>query len=383
MTRRLAKGQLSACNAPPRVHFLFLNQYFPPDPAPTGVLLAERADELRAHGHTVECIGAAQDYRPGQAKGGRWRREFAALLQILMRGLRAERPDVVLSATSPPCLLVIATLIALRHGAKSAHWVMDLYPEIAVALGEVKSRGLAGLISSAMAWCYRRTDRVIALDADMADRLARHGVRAEVVRPWVFAPTARLVEETTPPARHPMKPLVWIYSGNLGRAHEWETLLEAQRLLEQRDPTATLIFQGGGPARAAAQQRARELALQRCHWRDYAEPEAIVQSLLACDACAVTQLPAARGLLWPSKLGLLLSLPRPIVWVGAPEGAIARDLRGLPHAGVFAPGQGAEIAEWLVGLRERSTEAVGAVDADEERRASLARMRAVLEGLGG
>jgi hypothetical protein len=288
---------------------------------------------------------------------------------------------MVLSATSPPCLLVIATLIALRHGAKSAHWVMDLYPEIAVALGEVKSRGLAGLISSVMAWCYRRTDRLIALDADMADRLTRYGVRTEVVRPWVFAPVARLVEETEPPARHPMKPLVWIYSGNLGRAHEWETLLEAQRVLEQRDPTATLIFQGGGPARAAARQRAEELGLQRCHWREYAEPEAIVQSLLACDACAVTQLPNARGLLWPSKLGLLLSLPRPIVWVGDTDGAIARELRALPHAGVFAPGQGAEIAEWLVAQRAQPVNAEAAVDASEERRASLARMRRMLEGL--
>src|SRR4051812_43234018 len=122
----LANRRRRDSNAPPRVHFLFLNQYFPPDPAPTGILLAELADELRAHGHTVECLGAAQDYRPGQAKGGRWKREFAALLQILLRGLRAQRPDVVLSATSPPCLLVVATIIALRHGAKSAHWVMDL-----------------------------------------------------------------------------------------------------------------------------------------------------------------------------------------------------------------------------------------------------------------
>lgn len=363
------------------MHFLFLNQYFPPDPAPTGILLAELAAELRSHGHTVDCIGAAQDYRPGQTKGGRWKREFAALLQILRTGWRAAKPDVVLSATSPPCLLVAATLIALRHRAKSAHWVMDLYPEIAVALGEVKSRPFAKLISSVMGWCYRRTARVIALDADMADRLAVYGVRVEVVRPWVFAPIAKLVEETIPPPRNAARPWVWIYSGNLGRAHEWETLLEAQRLLEQRDPTATLIFQGGGPARAAARKRADELGLLRCHWREYAEPEAIVQSLLACDACAVTQLPAARGLLWPSKLGLLLSLPRPIVWVGDPQSAIARELRQLPHAGVFPPGAATEIADWLLTQRTRTTDVEPAVDATAERQASLTGMRELLESL--
>ena len=52
------------------MRFLLLNQYFPPDPAPTGVLLREVADELVAAGHEVDFVAAQQDYRGGQQNRG-------------------------------------------------------------------------------------------------------------------------------------------------------------------------------------------------------------------------------------------------------------------------------------------------------------------------
>ena len=48
------------------MRILFLNQYFPPDPAPTGVLLGELAERLREAGHVIDFISAAQEYRTGQ-----------------------------------------------------------------------------------------------------------------------------------------------------------------------------------------------------------------------------------------------------------------------------------------------------------------------------
>ena len=80
--------------------------------------------------------------------------------------------------------------------------------------------------------------------------------------------------------------------------------------------------------------------MRQVEWRGYVDEAELPASLLRCHALAVTQRPEARGLLWPSKLGLVMSLPRPIVWIGPTDGAIAAELRALPHAGIFAPGQG-------------------------------------------
>ena len=61
------------------MRILFLNQYFPPDPAPTGILFREIADELARRGHEVDFVDAGesspskQKRRPSVSKARRFR----------------------------------------------------------------------------------------------------------------------------------------------------------------------------------------------------------------------------------------------------------------------------------------------------------------------
>ncbi len=155
----------------------------------------------------------------------------------------------------------------------------------------------------------------------------------------------------------------WMYSGNLGRAHEWETLLQAQALLEERGLPCRLLFQGGGPSWPLAKARAAELKLKQCDWKGYA-PEAELQaSLLRARVLVITQKPETQGLLWPSKLSLATTLPRPLLWIGPVDGAIARKISKLPHArAFFAPGHAAQVADWLQGVYQ--ARAVGSKTGD-------------------
>lgn len=316
----------------------------------------------------------------GEKNRRRLLREVRGLFSILFRGLKARRPDVVFSASSPPCLLVVAALIAARHRAKSAHWLMDLYPELALALGEVKPGFISSLIERLMGWAYRRTDLLVALDEDMADRLKKQRVSAGIIQPWV----SQSLQKASPKAdAAPDSEWTWIYSGNLGRAHEWETLLQVQSLLEERNLPGRLLFQGGGPSWPLAQARARELGLRRCDWKNYADEAELQSSLLRCRVLVVTQRPETQGLLWPSKLALVGTLPRPILWVGPVDGAIARQLRKLPQAGIFAPGKTAQIAGWLQSLYNAcgTTITAASPDAAQQRMLSLEKWGALLSKL--
>ena len=358
---------------------LFLNQYFPPDPAPTGILLRELAEDLAARGHTVDFVAAREEYRGAEKKGGRTRREMIALFKMLLAGMGRPRADVVIAGSSPPCLSFVAGLVALWHRAAAVHWVMDLYPEIAVELGEIPKGTLSRNVARAMGWAYRRAARVVVLDEDMAERVCKYNVEPAIVRPWLFASVlARPV-----PTIEPTAPWTWIYSGNLGRAHEWETLLAAQAIIEQRDAEMRLLFQGGGPSWPAARERAIQLGLKRFDWQPYVDESDLPASLLRAQVCAVTQIPATRGCLWPSKLGLVRTLPRPILWIGPSDGAIARELRGIAHAGVFAPGDSAAVADWILFQKARSPRvAIGAlVNATAHREAALLRWRELLFAL--
>ncbi len=361
------------------MRILFLNQYFPPDPAPTGILFREVADEYVRLGHEVDFVDAGQDYRAAQG-GGRMKRELSALWRMLREGRARPRADVVVSGTSPPCLGVIADRVARKHRAAHIHWAMDMYPELAIELGEIGRSSLVAKITGwAMRGVYRRAKSVIALDDDMAARFRSQRLEPVCIRPWVTGKSDAPVHVADAPAA----PWTWIYSGNLGRAHEWETLLDAQALLENRGVDARLLFQGGGPSWKLAQAKAAALGLSNCEWQPYVPAEELTASLLRCEALVATQLPAVRGLLWPSKLALMLTLPRPILFVGSTDGAIARELRGFAHAGTFAPGDAEGVAGWISALREKRTivPSDAILSAENERASALAAWRDLLARL--
>jgi colanic acid biosynthesis glycosyl transferase WcaI len=324
------------------MRILVLNQYAPPDPAPTAKLIGQLAERLRAAEHEVMIIGTGQGYRRKRSTSERRLfREFKALARLFYEGLCAERTDVLLSTSSPPGLFVIATILSVLKRAKSAHWSFDLYPELALALGKPLPRWVERFLYSATRTCYRRADAVVALDEDMQSHIEKtYGIYPEVIQPWLLTqPTAIKVSYPS------NKEFIWLYSGNLGRAHEWMTLLEAQHTLENRGLNIKLVFQGGGPQWIEAQEFARNLKLTQIEWRPYAPEDELVESLLAAHVLIVTQKPVTQGLLWPSKLSLVMTLPRPIIFVGPKEGAIARQLSGKSASAIFAPGESSALAD--------------------------------------
>ncbi|MCB1204044.1 MAG: glycosyltransferase family 4 protein [Verrucomicrobiae bacterium] len=324
--------------------FLFVNQFVPPDPAPTARLLGEVAEELQGRGHEAMLVGDRIDYRGAKTLlGSRALREARSLLRLLGKMLTTPRADVIVCLTSPPMLPWVAYLARIRHrGAKLIHWAMDLYPDVAVALGEVRKESFLHRVTRRlMQQVYRNCQLVIALDREMARRIGSDPVECRIAPPWPppvstsKAPSKTTKEEGT---------FTWLYSGNLGRAHEWRTLLEAQARLEAEGIPAVLVFQGEGTEIPAARRFASTLDLKRCLWRPYANDEELLPSLLEAGALVVTQKPATAGCLWPSKLALALQTGRPILWVGETDGGIAESLQEAGQ-GVFAPGESASLAE--------------------------------------
>ena len=326
------------------MRILILNQYAPPDPAPTAKLVGEIAAALAQDGHAVTIVGTNQNYR--RARSGRENRlirELRALAQLFFKGLKCKRPEIVLSTSSPPGLLVIATFLCVLKRAKSVHWAMDLYPELAFALGRRLPAFVQASLFRTTGVCYRYAAKVVTLDEDMRKGIStRYGVQADIIRPWL------LHRDFPNKLNYPPKSgFTWLYSGNLGRAHEWETLVEAQALLEERNLPVRLVFQGGGPEWPCAQQFVKSLDLHRVDWLPYAPEGRLIESLLAAHVMVATQKPVARGLLWPCKLGLLMTLPRPIVFIGAKNGAIALELSSKCNAQVFAPGDAKSLADHI------------------------------------
>lgn len=316
---------------------LILNQFPENDPAPTSRYLKEWAADFPLQGESIQWISGTPSYRlPPRSFFLRLLRELSTIFQIFWKALWAHQPSLIIASSSPPGLLILAVFMKFWHHAPLIHWAMDLHPDLSEALGEKPP--LRRLLKFLMTISYPLSDAVFTLSEEMRRHLRLTYKIDSIITPlWPLYPIDSL------PTVQLQYPPRWIYSGNLGKAHEWRTLLEAQRKLEEIASPFVLQLQGNAFLRLPTTiERPQQLKLH-----DYASEENLLSTLLSCHLLIATQNPSTTGLLWPCKLALLSVLPRPLLWIGDKKSSTSKQLQKRPHTAIFEPGENQQIAEWI------------------------------------
>ncbi len=124
------------------------------------------------------------------------------------------------------------------------------------------------------------------------------------------------------------------YSGNLGRAHEIETLLAAisatEAGLSRRAPSDAAprpirwLFIGGGALFEEMRKEAPRRDLRTVDFQPYQPRDRLSESLSAADVHIISLRPELEGLIVPSKFYGIAAAGRPVVNIGSPDGEIAR-----------------------------------------------------------
>ena len=120
------------------------------------------------------------------------------------------------------------------------------------------------------------------------------------------------------------------YSGNLGRAHEVDPLVELMTLLQDEPALDVPVHRRRRRLSAAARRGRRAAASTTSLFRPYQERAQLPLSLTAPDVHLVTLRPEWEGLVMPSKLYGALAAGRPVVFIGDPEGDTARIVQAGP-----------------------------------------------------
>lgn len=349
------------------MRILLLNQFFWPDQAPTGLLLEDVAVELSRHGHeaTVVC-GSSQyvDSSRGEppavrivrlpslpfSRGtpGRLASWGSFLGFSLWHCLRSQRYDVILAMTTPPGLSLVGALMKRWNRTRLLIWEMDLYPDVAGEVDILKMDSpLYRLICRVFDWSRNQADGVIVLGECMRERLARRGVAASkihVAENWADGTQIQ-------PRPFPLgEPLRILYSGNLGVAHEVQTIHDVLLHLKNRDEYR-FVFAGGGAARAQLERFCREQGIENVEFRPYCEREALSESLGSCHLGLVTLQARCTGTVVPSKVYSLLAAGRPYLFIGSPQATPARIAADHQCGWFCAPG---DVAGIVSRLRELS-----------------------------
>jgi colanic acid biosynthesis glycosyl transferase WcaI len=380
---------------------VFLNRFFFPDHSATGQILSDLAFDLAASGRDVSVIACRQRYDdpiaclPAQenvrgvevhrvaatqfgrsALFGRAIDYLSFCASVWRTALTQLRPgDILIAKTDPPLMSIVAMYVAKRRGARLVNWLQDIYPEVAIELGVPLIRG--GLVSSSL--IHMRDKSLNAAVANvvvghrMAERLATRVPRdlIQVIPNWCDTDIVPIS-----PVDNPLRQqwglqnkFVVGYSGNLGRAHEFETVLRAAERL--RDDRIVFLFIGGGYRFDELAKSVDNLGLGGFfQFRPYQDSAMLKYSLSVADVHWISLRPELEGLVVPSKVYGILAAGRPLIAITAEDGEIARLIYQHGCGVVVAPGDSDAFIGTLLSLEHNS-----------QRRALLgSRARHALEG---
>jgi len=394
---------------------LFINRVYPPQSGATGRVLEYIAQGFVAAGWQVSVLTTAGDHslageelREGvkviRVASGFSKRSLLAralgyalmIPSLFLRALLLPRADVVVTKTDPPMLLAIGPLLKFLKGSRLIHWAQDLYPEVAEELGVFPKGGaVAGVIRALSTRSIQGHDAVVPVGRCMADLLVQRGIAPDKIR--VILNTG-VEQEIIPVPReknsfrslHGLKEsFVVEYSGNLGRAHEFATVLEAARLLQSRGESDILfLFIGGGPGEEALRRDAAASNLRNVRFLPSQPIDLLSQSLGAGDLHLVTMKEGMSGLVVPSKFYGVMAAGRPCLFVGPAKSEVAEFLTEHSSGCVLKPGDAEALTSAILSYRHdpkncilTGERAVASVKEEDSRSLFVSLARSVMSRL--
>ncbi|ATE62284.1 glycosyltransferase family 4 protein [Thauera sinica] len=328
------------------IRVLLMTQWFDPEPTFKGLVFAR---ELVRQGFEVEVLTGFPNYPGGkvydgyrirllqretidgvritrvplfpshdQSKLGRILNYASFAATSLLYGLfGARRPDVVYAYHPPLSVGVSAAFLRLLRKVPVVYDIQDMWPDTLRATGMFSNEKALSFVAKVCDWVYRRMDRLTVLSPGFKRLLIERGVpegKIDVIYNWcaednLTTPTGSL------PAGFPGKDRFCVlFAGNMGKAQALAAVLDAAKLVKERDPRLCFVFLGGGIEVERLKQLAAESALDNVVFLPQVPMAQVGVLLSAADALLVhlKQDPLFRITI-PSKTQAYMAVGKPIL----------------------------------------------------------------------
>ena len=358
-----------------------LTQFYPPDYAATGQLIEELAQQLSHQNLKVTILTGQPAYSQNKQQRGKpleennlltVRRSRTSRLFPFSMGGRVinsllfcvislgrlihsrYRGDILLLTTEPPYLPLIGYLAKWFFNLPYVCLIYDLYPDILVQLNIISERHW---LTRLWNWLNLKTwhqakgiivlsstmkKRIIAKDAELADKIT-------VIHSWSdpdyikpkpkadnpFAIQYNLVDSFTV-----------LYSGNMGRCHDIETIRAT--VWELKDDPIKFVFIGNG----TKYKELRRLLIEQwnlvnCLFLPFQSKQDLPNSLTACDLSLVTIHQGMEGLIAPSKLYGILAAGSSVAAICEKDSYLSQLLNNAGCGQSFVHGDSKGLANYI------------------------------------
>jgi glycosyltransferase involved in cell wall biosynthesis len=253
-------------------------------------------------------------------------------ISIFWNALRQfRRSDVVFVATNPPTLPYLVLLACRMRGARCVLMMQDVYPDALVAGGWLRPQSLLRrVLARFQRSLYSGVERVVVLGRDMQSLVARQiRQRAERI---VIIPNWADLDQITPLPRRDNALLARLglqdkfviqYSGNMGRTHGLESLVEAAGRLKN-DADVHFLFIGSGAKKRWLERAVALESLPNVTILPHQRRSDLAVALNACDAAIISFVPGMAGVSVPSRMYNVLAAGKPIIAVADADSELSR-----------------------------------------------------------
>jgi colanic acid biosynthesis glycosyl transferase WcaI len=367
---------------------LFLSLVFRPDNVSTAQIMGDLSLELKSRGHEIQVLTTVPHYNEDLEASERQplRSNWGGLFQesdyygmkvmhifipqkggnkfirmlgwigfhlgsLLVGFTMRYRADVILAPSPPLTIGVVAWLLGKVHRCPWVYNVQEIYPDIAINLGELKRPVLIRFFQRLEAFVYQEASALAVISDGMAERIRGKGVPASKIR---LIPNFVDLNDYLPgPKVNPFSlklgiedKFVVLYAGNMGKPQGLEVLVEAAAMLVG-EPQIRFVLIGNGSERLALEQRVTQLRLGNVIFLAQQPYGAMRDIHASASACFVSQAPRTASDGIPSKVFRILGSARGILASTSADSDLARIVQ-LAGAGlVVPPGDPAAIARVL------------------------------------
>ncbi|MDJ0691344.1 MAG: glycosyltransferase family 4 protein [Xenococcaceae cyanobacterium MO_188.B32] len=324
-----------------------ITQFYPPDFAATGQLIQELSIQLSKQGIEVDVFTGQPGYAftrsqaPAEEQINSLKVKRSRLTKLWSRRIRGkaingvifclraglnlcrhrDKNTVLLLTTAPPFLSVLGYLANLCFGLPYVCLIYDLYPDAATELNVLSvDHFITKLWDKVNDLVWQKAQGMIVLSSTMKSRIInKHPQVADkisVIHNWADAEWIRPISKQKNwfARQHGLnQKFTVLYSGNLGRCHDVETILAAIELL--KDDPIQFVFIGAGAKQQTCLDTIENLGLHNCLFLPYQDREHLPYSLTACDLAFVSIAPGLEGIVAPSKLYGIMAAGRAIATV--------------------------------------------------------------------
>lgn len=236
----------------------------------------------------------------------------------LMIGVFGKKVDLILSPSPPLTIGLVNIVIAKIKGTKTIYNVQEIYPDLLIEQGGLKSKLVITILRKLERMVYNHSDTVTTIDQDFYNTIVERFEKPEklhVIPNFVDVDIYKPQDVDYSYLNRIQFPesdrLKIMYAGNLGYAQDWETLLLlASRLM---DFPADFYIVGEGVQKEYLRIEIQRRNLKNIKLLPYQERSLMPQLLAYSDLQFIFMDKKLQGHGFPSKVYTIMACAKPLL----------------------------------------------------------------------